>query len=59
MDIELAIAERDAQDVPQMVCQKVRQMFTIDMAKGCANKGIAEMATLIEDWAGCEIRARQ
>lgn len=56
-DIDLALAEGEAQGVPQMVCQQVRQMFKLGMARGWANKDITEMAKLIEEWAGCEIRA--
>jgi len=57
-DIDLALAEGEAQGVPQMVCQQVRQMFKLGMAKGWADRDITEMARLIEEWAGCEIRAR-
>ena len=57
-DIDLALAEGEALGVPQMVCQQVRQMYKLGMHLGWENKDITEMAKLIEDWAGCEIRAR-
>jgi len=55
-DIELALAEGEAQGVPQMVCQQVRQMYMLGMHKGWRDKDITEMARLIEDWSDCEIR---
>lgn len=55
-DIDLALAEGEAQGVPQMVCQQVRQMFKLGMHQGWANKDITEMAKLIEGWSGCELK---
>ena len=56
-DIELALAEGEAQGVPQMVCQQVRQLYMLGMHQGWRNKDITEMAKLIEGWSGCEIRS--
>lgn len=56
-DIELALAEGEAQGVPQLVCQQVRQMYLLGMHQGWRDRDITEMAKLIEGWSGCEIRA--
>jgi 3-hydroxyisobutyrate dehydrogenase-like beta-hydroxyacid dehydrogenase len=56
-DIDLALAEGEALGVPQMVCQQVRQMYKLAMHKGWRDRDITELALLIEDWSGCEIRA--
>jgi 3-hydroxyisobutyrate dehydrogenase-like beta-hydroxyacid dehydrogenase len=58
-DIDLALAEGEAQGVPQLVSQQVRQLFRLGMAQGWAEKDITEMAKLIEGWSGCEIRAKR
>lgn len=57
-DIDLALDEGEAQGVPQMVCQQVRQMYKLGMHQGWADKDITEMAKLIEAWSGCEIRSQ-
>jgi 3-hydroxyisobutyrate dehydrogenase-like beta-hydroxyacid dehydrogenase len=57
-DIDLALQEGEALGVPQMVCQQVRQMYKLGMHKGWANKDITEMAKLIEEWSGCEMRGQ-
>lgn len=57
-DIDLALAEGEAQGVPQLVCQQVRQLFRLGMNQGWAERDITEMAKLIEGWSRCEIRAR-
>ncbi|MEM7407379.1 MAG: NAD(P)-dependent oxidoreductase [Pseudomonadota bacterium] len=56
-DIDLALAEGEAQGVPQMVCQQVRQMYKLGMHQGWENKDITEMAKLIESWSGCELKS--
>ena len=52
------VNEGEAQGVPQMVCQQVRQMYKLGMHQGWADKDITEMAKLIEAWSGCEIRSQ-
>ena len=56
-DIDLALAEGEAQGVPQMVCQQVRQMFKLAMHQGWGHRDITELAKMIEAWSGCEIRS--
>ena len=57
-DIDLALQEGEAQGVPQMVCQQVRQMFLLAMHRGWADRDITEMARLVEEWSGCEMRSK-
>ena len=40
-----------------MVCQQVRQMFKLAMHRGWENRDITEIARIVEEWAGCEIRS--
>ena len=56
-DIDLALAEGEAQGVPQMVCSQVRQMFKLAMHMGWAERDITELARLVESWSDCEIRS--
>jgi 3-hydroxyisobutyrate dehydrogenase-like beta-hydroxyacid dehydrogenase len=55
-DIDLALAEGEAQGVPQLVCQQVRQVFKLAEHLGWRNRDITEIAKLIEGWAGVEIK---
>ena len=55
-DIDLALAEGDAQGVPQLVCQQARQILKIAEHQGWQQRDVSELTKLIEGWAGIEIK---
>lgn len=55
-DVNLALAEGEMQGVPQLVSQQVRQMLLLATHKGWGKRDLSELAKLVEEWAGIEIR---
>ncbi len=55
-DVDLALAEGEAQGVPQFVCQQARQVIKVAMHKGWGGRDVSELTKLIEEWAGVEIK---
>lgn len=56
-DVDLALAEGEAQGVPQLVCQQARQLCKLAMHQGWGQRDVSELAKLVETWAGVEIKA--
>ncbi|MDP6705987.1 MAG: NAD(P)-dependent oxidoreductase [Alphaproteobacteria bacterium] len=56
-DVDLALAEGEAQGVPQLVSQQVRQIFKLAMHQGWRDRDITEVVKLVEGWAGVEIKS--
>jgi len=56
-DVDLALAEGDAQGVPLLIGEQVRQIVKIAMHKGGGERDVSELSRLTEDWAGVEIKA--
>lgn len=56
-DVDLALAEGEAQGVPQPICQQVRQTFKLAMHQGWRERDITEIVKLVEGWAGVEIKS--
>jgi 2-hydroxy-3-oxopropionate reductase len=56
-DVDLALAEGEAQEVPQLVCQQARQVIKVAMHQGWQKRDVSELVKLIEGWAGVEIKA--
>lgn len=54
-DVDLALAEGEAQGVPQLVCQQARQLCKLAMHQGWGQRDVSELVKLIEGWAGAEI----
>jgi 2-hydroxy-3-oxopropionate reductase len=57
-DVDLALAEGEAQGVPQLVCQQARQVTKLAMHQGWGERDVSELVKLIEGWAGVEIKSR-
>jgi 3-hydroxyisobutyrate dehydrogenase-like beta-hydroxyacid dehydrogenase len=55
-DVNLALEEGEAQGVPQPVSQQTRQLMLLAMHRGWAQKDLSELAKLVEEWSGTEIK---
>lgn len=55
-DVHLALEEGEAQGVPQPVSQQTRQLMLLAMHRGWAQKDLSELAKLVEEWSGTEIK---
>jgi len=55
-DVHLALEEGEAQGVPQLVSQQTRQLIQLAVHRGWAQKDLSELAKLVEEWSGTEIK---
>ena len=58
-DVDLALAEGEAQKVPQLLCQQVRQILMLAISQGWEKRDVSTFVQLLEDWAGAELDAEQ
>ncbi|MGE0718034.1 MAG: NAD(P)-dependent oxidoreductase [Alphaproteobacteria bacterium] len=56
-DVRLCVDEAEAMGVPMVVGAAVRQMLAITQAKFGANSDFTNIAKVVEEWAGVEIRS--
>ncbi len=57
-DVRLCVDEAEAIGVPMIVGSAVRQMWAVTQAKYGADSDFTEIAKVLEEWAGVEIKAR-
>ena len=55
-DVRLCVDEAEAMGVPMVVGAAVRQMLAVTQAKFGANSDFTNIARVLEEWAGVEIR---
>lgn len=55
-DVHLSLEEGEAQGVPQLVSQQTRQLIQLAVQRGWAQKDLSELAKLVEEWSGTEIK---
>jgi 3-hydroxyisobutyrate dehydrogenase-like beta-hydroxyacid dehydrogenase len=58
-DVRLCVDESEAVGVPMMVGAAVRQMWALTQAKYGADSDFSEIARVLEEWAGVEIKSRR
>jgi 3-hydroxyisobutyrate dehydrogenase-like beta-hydroxyacid dehydrogenase len=57
-DVRLCVDEAEAMGVPMVAGAAVRQMLAVTQAKFGAQSDFTNIARVVEEWAGVEIRAR-
>lgn len=57
-DVRLCVDEAEALGVPMVIGAAVRQILAITHAKYGPDSDFTEMARLVEEWAGVEIRSK-